>query len=1508
MSAPSSKRSKSSSRAARTAFALVMVLTGATVSGVAQSQSRGGKPPAGRGKPSSAAVDAAMLPPPNFAGVPAGAVSVIPPKDPKNDLAVVVAVNPWDPATTRVLGAAPVAATSSSVGKVTTVGSAIPADQETALKALRAEYEAYRANAAGYSKTVNQIIRQRYEQKRKARLSSLQENIDKDQAELKKARLETMERLKAFIAKYPNAYEIGRDGKPTVEYTPDAMFRLAALFEEEAADNDLDPSDPQYADKVKALYQPAESLYDEIITRFPAYTKRPSVQFFLGALLSDTGRGPKSQWVWRALVCSNHYTYPQTEPASELERKAREKWKDGIPPMDQDHDQAFWDKWRETHYMPSDPKAKPKPGAKPSKKAPARLSSADAPEDTYTEVYPEDCEPLGGKLTAAGEEPIFLSQAWWRIGEYHYSRGDEVAEEEGYFGGDPFRYNRAYSAYQHAVKTTNETVRVFAMYKIAWTFFKQQRYDAAREQFLGLLKYFDEKEAKGGSAGDAQMRQDAYDYVASALTYDDRKGPAPEEPFIERDDIFGKYGGKELEAKLEPAVTDIQRPEIVPQDKPWTIKVYKSLASEFESDEVPGNAIKTYEIILRKWPCDPEAPQIQNKVAQLYDSLALKASAQSEKDDYARKALDARGKLSDYVSASTTTKWMECNKSNPDAIRAAEGLLNEGAKNAAGNYTARGRVAFSKAAGYPEGSKDFREWLEKALVEYTKAEQLWGAYLAADREAADSYETRFWIADAKHMQVKINSVLGNKLDEKQIDEAYKAAAEVRDSNQDDKYLRYAAYFAVDVYDLYANEQRDAFKAASCQPGAGRIEDPQDPTEEPGDSCRPDSEKDNRDPITQRRVWIRTVSEPIRKTLAARDEYIAHVPPNLDLDKNGYAFEYQVADALYRYGRFEEAVPRFEKLWRDRCGKDKSGWEAWYKLAVMAALKSDTKRVVALVDEEQAKKCAMDEDQKVKEKNFSEPAKIASLYKDAYEVFQSAEKETEPKAKAEKYRRAAALYELALKTAPGRPEAPEGAINSAYCYKQVNEYKRAVEVYRLFLDKYGKEDDLIAYRDGDAKKGIKRDPDQFNTRLKYTKQALGELGRTYLQSFDYQSAAKHYDEVASRTLLDSGERRDAAGNAVILQANLGNRDRMKDALKRYTAMGPPAADKAEIDFTVAEFEFKQWKQSPNDPVQKARATQALEGYYTAYKGQTPAAKFVVDAAYEVATIRKYANEIAFRDWYKKTVDAFTAYRIANKDALGTRESDYGAEAAYFPVDEEIARDWDTPVGGKPRLVYEGTADVVQKKLDEDAKKRDALATKLEDIIKGYASPKWVPVLYAREGSLFDTQRTALAKAKVQVLDPKSDALIKSIESKAQKVLDNPKATEEDQAQAQALMEKAAGIRDNVNAKWKERRAQYYATMEQPMIDRYARAYVRGKQFEVKDPWITKAVQRLAYYTDQLLDIKMAQYCKEVEASYPSFKYREQMFKQARPGSVNSQLPNVDAPTAAPQAVVSVGGGA
>ena len=50
--------------------------------------------------------------------------------------------------------------------------------------------------------------------------------------------------------------------------------------------------------------------------------------------------------------------------------------------------------------------------------------------------------------------------------------------------------------------------------------------------------------------------------------------------------------------KLHVAIDRVRDPSLIPQDKPWTIKIYRALADEFRSYDEFKNAIEVYADML----------------------------------------------------------------------------------------------------------------------------------------------------------------------------------------------------------------------------------------------------------------------------------------------------------------------------------------------------------------------------------------------------------------------------------------------------------------------------------------------------------------------------------------------------------------------------------------------------------------------------------------------------------------------------------------------------------------------------------------------------------------------------------------------------------------------------------------------------------------------------------------------------------------------------------------------
>jgi tetratricopeptide (TPR) repeat protein len=1322
------------------------------------------------------------------------------------------------------------------------------AQQIAALEAMKQEVDAYEKGAREYRDTVTTIIKLHYEVKKKEILTGLDQEIAIEKAELKKAREIAIRRLEEFIQTYsgPRAHP---------EATPDAMYRLAALYEERAR------SEEATAPLEEGL-KDAIALYKRVINEYPKYRELAAIYYFLGHALNDSGRVPEAQQVWRSLVCHDQFPYP-------VKPDPKDPTKDEVKPMPQDADEAHWTQWRKRYNNPKSP-------------------SKGNPETVYVEVYPDSCKYVAQPGLHPGEDPKYVAEVWWQIGNWEF---DQLDFGSGVTKEDPaavWGYNRAASAYSKGMKYKKPPLYGVALYKYAWTLFKQQRYEAATKSFVELLLYTDEQEKITGDRG-ADFRNEAYTYIAGSLTNIDFKGPEEWEPYIMRPDILDTEPNPDkAEKKLHVAIDRAKDPTLIPQDKPWTIEVFRALAGEFRSLNQFTNAVEVYDMMLQKWPMDPTAPDTQNAIAETYDQMNItKHPGTPEHDATAQKALEARTKLANYIG---NTPWVDANKDNPAAIQNAERLVRGGLRQAAAQHTTNGRAAVAQAQSINDQSRQV-ELLARGATEYKLAGTGWYGYLKQDENAPDAYESRYWNADARRNYVRIQVLLHQaqpKLypepSKKDIDDALQAAVDVRDSNEDDKYLDNAALFVVDISDIDRDLAYARFKETNGTVGVEQ---------------RNEVKFDGTDPET-RKVVKDVVPPVVLQSLNAREEYIHMVPPNLDPLHRGLDYEFYIADTYFLYGQDDEAKKRFEKIWKENCGVNEKGYDAWARLVKIAANERNGDDAQRLGAAETAHSCAVNEIQKTDSNNTAGALSQEGAYLKARKKFEEACeapvgspcKNPDKKEKRPTWKEAGELYEAALSAAPARADAPEGAMNAAFAYKQIGEYNKAIELYNKFISNYGSNEQLNALQKGDPKAGTPANPKQYGERLKYLNNAYDSLSTTYIAFFNYPMAAGTYEKVADVDRFEEPKRRDAARNAMILYANIGQRDKMQNEYKVMLRLHPSAEEKANADYLVASFDYKQWDPKGIDSGANRSSRSAGEGALISYvqsnRGNAGAAKYVVEAAYEVAKMKKVGNEGDYKTWLQQTITAWDNFKSKNGDADAQKSPyvDYAAEAAFTLIDDEITTKFDVPSkhvygGSVAEVLGDGKGKKGKYTLNaEEAQKYDL---RLEnEVVKKYQSLDWVPAAFARQGQIFDTLRSGLYNTTTYTgPNPVPTGKIRLMTTQQEKLLDTMR-----NSGRQDLMDKADALEDAVKDFWKQKKQQELDGADEIMIRRYSTAVAYSRKYNVKNAAVTRAVGRLAYYTDIIGDAKMSQYVGNTpdptNKGASKLTYTTNMYVQTRPG--------------------------
>ncbi|MSP23998.1 MAG: tetratricopeptide repeat protein [Myxococcales bacterium] len=1316
---------------------------------------------------------------------------------------------------------------------------------------MEREASRYEADARDYRSTMTRIIRHHYEEKRKRVLSALEREIGIESKSMREARDEAIRRLEVFVAKYS-----GAAAHP--ENTPDSMFRLAALYEERARDvADQTPLEPGKAPPEPDL-STAIALYKRIVREFPKYRELAGAYYYLGHALNDGGRLEEAQQIWRSLVCRNQYPYP-------VPPDPKDATKDSVARLPQDHDSEWWLGWLTRHPEPLD-KMREKPRvARPGRAAPDAPVAVTDDEESYKNPFSEDCRPIP-QVAEPGEPPRYLAEIWWRIGDYYF---DEIDPQ-----GGPYNYNRAESGYDHSLKFDRPPVYDVSMYKLAWTFFKQQRYETAVHKFVDLLVLTDKREAETGNPG-ADFRNEAYAYIAGSMTYLDFKGPARNDPYMARNDVFDLYSDPaQVEEAMHVAITRVQDPTLLPQDKRWTVEIYRALAFEFREYNQQHNLIEIDELMLAKWPLHRDAPSVQNQIAQVYEQLASVARG-AETERYAAKALEARGKLVNYVTQpGHTPEWVEANKEDPEAVRAAEQLVRGGLRRAAADHTNIARNFIQRARSADDEGERAAAY-EQALPEYRLAAKAWGSYLLQDENAEDAYESRFWLADSYTNIVLVKAQLGRIPEPEDVAIAQTTAREVRDSNEDEKYLQPAGIMVVRVA-----QQVVAANYVQYEKSGGTVGFPE--------RKEVQTEKYDDNGETKDRVVKADVPQPIVDLVAAFDEYAEVVPVEADPYDNHNLFAYQSGEIPFLYGQFDLAKTRLEPIYEQHCGKSRYGYDAWKKLITMANLEGNFEKSHALATAATTRSCALTDADKAIEDALSKGTIETGFYKEAFKAYTAAEEMKEDSPERRKlWAKAAQLYEEALKAAPAHDAAPEAAINGAIAYKQIGNYDKAIGMYELFIKEYGNDAQLEILESGDKAKGKPPNPKKYGERIGYLKTAYDALAESYVLFFDYRRAAQTFDKISSLQRFAENDRRVAAQNAVFLYLSIGDRDKVEATKKRFFGMNPPRDQQAEIEWLIVQGDVKAWDERAPDRSEnrtaRVRATGTLEAFHAKWANDTAGHGFAVQAAAGAAKMRRAGNEPKAEEWCQKTLSSFDAYKgSAPKDpesgkskALGSIQADLAAECEYRVVDADLKKNFDYESGHHR---YTGVIIDIKKEYKADVEK-DAKGyfDKLQSVISRFESPRWAVAARARQGSLYDSCRTGLYNAR--------EPGLKLYSEKEEKIL---KKT--DDLCVNEGNEKACTDYDAFTAKrrttWREERDNLLAGSDRPMVAGYGEAILWARYSKVGTREVDGAIGRMAFYTDLIGDDKLREYTGILKdpSTREAFSYVDGMYPRMRRGLV------------------------
>ncbi|MCP4606867.1 MAG: tetratricopeptide repeat protein [Proteobacteria bacterium] len=567
---------------------------------------------------------------------------------------------------------------------------------------------------------------------------------------------------------------------------------------------------------------------------------------------------------------------------------------------------------------------------------------------TFVDPF-ENCEPVT-------DNSRFFFESWWLIGNYHFD-----------YDVSRFGVETAISAYKKLTEDPKHKFYDKGLYKLAWSYFKADKYPEAIDAFSKVVDFSDSQGTTKGTG----MRPEAIQYLAVCFFTEDWN----------MDMMPDEVSGTER----------LQDPKLLPQDRDWTREVYQRLGDIYADNEKSEEAIAIWDLVLKKWPLDVQAPFVQEKIALTYNKIR-------RFDD----EIAERSKLDNYGPDS---EWWKANADNiaeqNEVARMARDALLEAA------YTRHRTAQNMRQRGLAAQDVDL---LERAIEEYNLAAGAYRKFIEQNPDTPDAYDISFNLAETLFWSGQ--------------HEAAKAEyIRVRDSNLDVKYRTDAAYMVIVCLD-------EMFKK---QVAEGTIVMREQPPEIGGDPL-------SVTPLPLPPIVLELMNE--------REAFIKDAPDHEDAAK----FKYQSAQNYYRYGHWDEAKNRYQNIYKNYCKTDAMAYVSWQVLMNMATDLNDLDEKERLAILQQKEQCSVEGVEEIT--GVGEAIDIETVLGDvamqrAIDELKlcTKDKDTDVCSKA-----GDALV-AAVSKAPEHPDADKALHNAALAYEIAQRFDSAMKLYGRIVNEY-----------------------------------------------------------------------------------------------------------------------------------------------------------------------------------------------------------------------------------------------------------------------------------------------------------------------------------------------------------------------------------------------------------------------------------------------------------------------
>jgi tetratricopeptide (TPR) repeat protein len=500
--------------------------------------------------------------------------------------------------------------------------------EQRELGELERDYQRYATQARLHEERMQAILYSDYLDKQKQLETRYSEKIATAEKSERQRQLEAIALLEEFLRKYPDH----------PQFTPDSMFRLADLYLDQANYEFEHAFDKQEAAAAEGDTATASADMSAEVDAEAEEFQGPDYTRSLALWRDIIGKFPEYRQRAGTLYLLGYY----------LNETGR----------DRESRQAFLGLVCKNKHDPL--KAPPPP---PTREELRRRMAMD--KKSFVDPY-ADCQALT-------EERDLVDEAWVRgVGDSHFNTPGEL--------------NEAIVAYKKVASNAKSRFYEDALYKLAWTYYRNDEFIKGVDAFDTSVKHYDAQVKAGMSPVD--LRSEAIEYIAISFT-DPWSATEELNPARSLERAVAYYDGR----FTEPHVRD----------------VFEQLGDTLRIIEGYAPAVDAYRIAITKYPLHPRNPLVHQKIVSALETLGDKDAA----DEEAAKLASA------YAKGSA---WYKANETDREAMETQARIGERMLRSAAENTHRAAQIARKEweANPTPENEQAYKDLYSKSATLYRR--------------------------------------------------------------------------------------------------------------------------------------------------------------------------------------------------------------------------------------------------------------------------------------------------------------------------------------------------------------------------------------------------------------------------------------------------------------------------------------------------------------------------------------------------------------------------------------------------------------------------------------------------------------------------------------------------------------------------------------------------------------------------------------------------------------------